>query len=188
MSLFKEAVSKFLAISPKALVELEEILIKKSFEQDDYVLKQGAFCKHIYFVNKGMIRFFYLKDRLDITEWFAYDQQFCFSITSYFNDVPSKLIIQCIEDSEIFHLPKDELEKLASHNLEISKLYRLLLANSLIGSQLRMESIQFETALQRYQSLMKNNPEIIQRAPLKHIASFLGIRFETLSRIRKQLH
>ena len=188
MSLFKLAVEKYVKLSPASFHELEDITTLCQFKQDEFILKHDAICKHIYFVNKGLIRIYYLKESRDITEWFAYDNQFFFSIISYFNESPSKLIIQCIEDCDILFLPKSNLEQLSSVNIEISKLYRSLLAHSLIGSQLRMESIQFETALQRYQGLLKNNPEIIRRAPLKYIASFLGINVETLSRIRNQIH
>lgn len=187
MSLFKEAVTDISPLSDQAFQELEGITISKLLKQDDYVLRQDAICNSFYFVNKGMLRIYYLKDGRDITEWFAYDKNFCFSIISFFNKVPSKLIIQCIEDSEVLFIPKLELDRLATHNLEISKFYRLLLSRSLIASQFRIESIQFETALQRYQGLINSNPEIVRRAPLKYIASFLGITFETLSRIRNQI-
>lgn len=188
MCTLKQVITNITPMSDDAFNELESMTVTRNRNKNDFVLKQDAICRHIYFVKSGMIRIFYLKDGRDVTEWFACDREFCFSITSYFHEVPSKLIIQCIEDCEITYLPKSELERLSDENLEISRFYRSLLAGSLIGSQLRMESMQFETALQRYQSLMNNNPEIIQRAPLKYIASFLGISFETLSRIRHQLH
>lgn len=188
MSSLKQIANNITPLSNKAFAELEGITTTSSLQKNNFVLKQDTICKHMYFIEKGMVRIFYLKDGRDVTEWFAFDQQFCFSIMSYFQGVPSNLVIQCLEDCEIIYFPKDRLEKLSDQNLEISKFYRSLFADSLVGSQVRMESIQFETAQQRYQSLMDNNPEIIQRAPLKYIASFLGITFETLSRIRHQLH
>lgn len=188
MSSLKQAINEGTPLSNEAFAEFLRITSTRSLKKNEFVLRQDAICKHIYFVKTGMVRIYYLKDGRDITEWFACEREFCFSITSYFHEVPSKLIIQCIEECEITYLPKSGLERLADENLEVSRFYRSLFAGSLIGSQLRMESIQFETALQRYQALMNNNPEIIQRAPLKHIASFLGISFETLSRIRHQLH
>ncbi len=188
MSSFKQAVNSITRLQDQELQLLESITFKKLLQQDDFVLKQDSIGKYIYFVCKGMVRIYYHKNGRDITEWFAYDNQFCFSIISYFNEVPSKLIIQCIEDCEIIFIPKNKLHKLAETNLKIGKFYREILVDSLIESQIRMESIQFETALQRYEGLMKKNPEIIQRAPLKYIASFLGISFETLSRIRTQVH
>lgn len=188
MSSFKQAVNNITQLQDQELQLLESITFSKVFQQNEFVLKQDSIGKDIYFVRKGMVRIYYHKNGRDITEWFAYDNQFCFSIISYFNEVPSKLNIQCIEDCEVIFIPKYKLFKLADINLKIGKFYREMLVGSLIGSQTRMESIQFETALQRYESLMKNNPEIIQRAPLKYIASFLGISFETLSRVRAQVH
>lgn len=188
MSPFNQVVQRITDLPDPDLQLLDEITFEKPLKTNDFVLKQDAIGKYIYFVNKGMVRIYYLKDGRDITEWFAYENQFCFSISSYFNEIPSKLTIQCIEDCNILFIPKAKLEILANKNLNISRFYRQLLASSLNFSQLRMESIQFETALHRYEDLMKNNPQIIQRAPLKYIASFLGISFETLSRIRNQLH
>lgn len=188
MSFFKQALNNISPFSDSNFSLLESICFQKTINNGDFVLKQDVIGKYIYFINKGMVRIYYLKDGRDITEWFAYENQFCFSINSYFNEVPSKLVIQCIEDCEIKFIPKQELESLANKNLEISKFYRQLIAGSLIFSQIRMESIQFETALQRYEELINSNPEIIKRAPLKYIASFLGISFETLSRIRNQVH
>ena len=188
MSALKQVINDITPVSDQSFSFLKGITHIKPLEKNDFVLKQDAICRHIYFVEKGMVRIYYLKDGRDITEWFAYDQNFCFSIISYFYDTPSKLAIQCIEDCEITYLSKAGLEQLSDQNLEISKFYRSLFAGSLVGSQVRMESIQFETARQRYESLIKSNPEIIRRAPLKYIASFLGISFETLSRIRNQMH
>jgi CRP-like cAMP-binding protein len=188
MSFLNQAITDVTPLSHEAFAELKGMTTTRSLKKNEFILRQDAICKHIYFVKTGMIRIYYLKDGRDVTEWFACDRQFCFSIMSYFHEEPSKLVIQCLEDCEVTYFSKSGLEKLSDENLEISRFYRSLFAGSLIGSQVRMESIQFETALQRYQSLMNNNPEIIQRAPLKYIASFLGITVETLSRIRHQLH
>jgi hypothetical protein len=73
---------------------------------------------------------------------------------------------------------------LAANYHEVETLFRKMMTASLILSQYRMDSIQFETAQQRYEGLVKNSPEIIKRVPLSYIASFLGVTLETLSRIR----
>jgi hypothetical protein len=73
---------------------------------------------------------------------------------------------------------------LADKHHEIERLLRKMVTGSLILSQIRMESIQFETAHQRYERLVKESPDIIKRVPLSFIASFLGVTLETLSRIR----
>jgi CRP-like cAMP-binding protein len=163
---------------------LSDYIQSKYFKKGDYILNYGEICKYIYFVEKGFIRIFYYKNGKDITEWFANDKQFFFSISSYFEQIPSKLFIEAIEDCEIIMLSKVGYEKLRKINLEIANLFVELLSISLIMSQKRMESLQFESAEQRYIKLLKEQPEILKKAPLQFIATFLGITKETLSRIR----
>jgi len=166
--------------------QLKPHISRKYLSKDDLLLKQGEVCKYIYYVNKGFIRIFYFKDGKEVTEWLTNDKHFFFSITSFFENAPSHLIIEAIEDSEIIQLSKEGLDKLRKTNLEVANLMYEWISVSLVLSQKRMDSIQFETAKQRYDSLLKIQPEILNRVPLQHIASFLGITQETLSRIRSK--
>lgn len=174
-------------LSEKSKNELLPLLSIKTISKRDFVLKHGEICKHVYFVNKGFVRIFYYKNDKDITEWFAGETRFCFSITSFFEDIPSKLVIEAIEDSEIIFLSKLGLENLRKTNIEIANLLNEFFSRSLIISQKRMESIQFETAKQRYFNLLKEQPAILNKVPLQYIATYLGITQETLSRIRSKV-
>lgn len=153
-------------------------------QRDMHVLREGQVADYIWFVEKGSIRIFYNKEGKEITEWIALDNQFFMSITSFFTRRPSKLIIQAIEPVSLWGIHYNDLMKLADTHHAIETLLRKMVTGSLMLSQDRMESIQFETALQRYQRLLQTSPGIIQRVPLQYIASFLGITKETLSRIR----
>jgi CRP-like cAMP-binding protein len=164
----------------------QHINIKK-FRKGEYILNFGEVCRHIYFVNSGFIRIFYYKNGKNITEWFAGEKHFFFSITSYFDETPSNLIIEAIEDTEVILLSKMGLEKYRRTNFEIANLNIEFFSGSLKLSQKRMESLQFETAKQRYFNLLKVQPKILNKIPLQYIASFLGITQETLSRIRANL-
>lgn len=163
---------------------LSKYISVKKFPKGEYILKYEEICKHIYYVNKGLVRIFYYKNGKEITEWFADEKQFFFSIISYFEQQGSQLIIETLDDSEIIFLSKQGQDALRNVNLEISNLITQFFSLSLILSQQRMESLQFETAAKRYQNLLHNQPRIINKVPLQHIASFLGITQETLSRIR----
>lgn len=112
------------------------------------------------------------------------DQQFFLSITSFFERKPSHLIIQTLEASEVYGIHYNDLMRLADQYHDIEKLLRKMVTLSLILSQQRMDSIQFETAQQRYEKMLQTSPNIIQRVPLSCIASFLGVTPETVSRIR----
>ena len=171
-------------LSPESRESLQDCISVKKVPKGDHVLKFGETCRHIYFVHKGFVRIFYYKDGKDITEWFADEKQFFFSIRSYFEQRPSKLIIEALEDCEIIRLSKEGQDRLRQSNLEISNLIISFYSGSLIHSQKRMESMQFENAASRYQNLLSQQPNILKKVPLQHIASFLGITQETLSRIR----
>ena len=188
MQKFWDKVNTVLLLSPEGKALLRDITSVKSLAKGELLLAEGSVCNHLYFIEKGLVRIFYIKNEKEITEWIGLDNNFCFSILSFFEKSPSRLIIECIENSEIVYISRDGLLRLSETNLEIAGFFRLLITGSLILSQIRMESIQFETAQQRYKKLLEQNPEILRRVPLMYISSFLGVSFETLSRIRAQYH
>ncbi len=155
-----------------------------SVPKDHFLLRQNTVCDYIYFIEKGVARIFYYKNEKEVTEWIAMDEQFFLSISSFYQRTPSRLIIQTIEPSEVYGIHHDDLLSLADKFHDVERLLRLMMTGALIMSQNRMDSLQFESAQQRYANLLKNTPQIIQRVPLSYIASFLGITLETLSRIR----
>ena len=152
--------------------------------KDFFLLKENEVSDYIYFIKKGVARILYYKKGKEITEWLALDEQFFLSITSFFQRTPSHLIIQTIEPSEVYGIHHDDFMRLADQYHDVERLLRKMVTASLILSQVRMDSIQFESAQQRYEKLLERSPQIVQRVPLTYIASFLGITLETLSRIR----
>lgn len=152
--------------------------------KDFFLLRENTVSDYIYFIEKGVARIYYYKNNKEITEWLALDEQFFLSITSFFQRTPSHLIIQTIEPSEVYGIHHDDFMRLADKYHDVERLLRKMVTGSLILSQVRMDSIQFESAQQRYEKLLERSPQIVQRVPLTYIASFLGITLETLSRIR----
>lgn len=187
MSEYLNILNSISPLGPESQKEISEHISVKKVAKGGLILKYGEICRHIYFVNRGFIRIFYYKNGKDITEWFADEKQFFFSITSYFEQTPSELIIEAIEDCEIIQLSKEGQDRLRRTNLEISNLIIGFYSRSLMLSQKRMDSIQFETAAKRYNTLLDHQPNILQKVPLQHVASFLGITQETLSRIRASI-
>lgn len=152
--------------------------------KDHLLLREHTISDYIYFIEKGAARIYYYKNEKEITEWIALDEQFFLSITSFFNRVPSHLIIHTLEPSIIHGIHHNDFMKLADRYHDVERMLRKMIQLSLILSQERMDSIQFETAQQRYDRLLRVYPRIVQRVPLSYIASFLGVTLETLSRIR----
>lgn len=184
MQELEKAISSISILSPKVMTIFVAAFQQWSVPKDHFLIREHEVGDYIFFIKKGIARIYYFKNGKEITEWIASDEQFFLSITSFFERSPSRLIIQTLEPAEVMGIHYNDLTRLASEYHEVETLYRKVLSRSLILSQYRMDSIQFETAQQRYEGLVKNSPEIIKRVPLSYIASFLGVTLETLSRIR----
>jgi CRP-like cAMP-binding protein len=130
------------------------------------------------------VRQYYHKNGKEVTEYMAVENTIVMSIESLFKEKPSVQVIQTLEPTLIYALPKKELEAVAMKSVNIQILYRKILEESLIISQTRADMLRFETAQDRYQKLVKQSPQLVLRAPLVYIASYLQMTPETLSRVR----
>ena len=184
MELLQKAITAISPLSTESMDAFVRAWKHWTTQKDFFLLKENTISDYIYFIEKGVARIYYYKNDKEITEWVALDGQFFLSISSFFQRTPSYLIIQTIEPSLVYGIHHNDLMKLADEHHEIERLLRKMVTLSLILSQERMDSIQFESAQQRYEKLLKTSPQIVQRVPLTYIASFLGITLETLSRIR----
>jgi CRP-like cAMP-binding protein len=174
-------------INRTSVEAMEGIFQRIDVEKNDIFLKEGQICRHLFFIRSGLIRIFYYKNQKDITEWIAQDKEMFFSIESFYKGTPSRLQFHALESCRLIGIPRDPFMALCARYHDIETLHRKLVTLSLLLSQQRMDSIQFESAAERYKSLLTQRPEMIQRVPLTYIASFLGVTLETLSRIRAKM-
>ena len=147
----------------------------------------GHTCKTIYFVQKGLARIYYYKDGNDITESFAFENFIIARVESLFTGNPSKKGIQVLEDAEFIGIPSTSLFELYDQHHDIERLFRKIFEAAYVETVNRIESLQFHSAEERYKALLLESPGILQRVPLKHIASYLGITQVSLSRIRAHI-
>ena len=125
--------------------------------------------------------------RIELTEHFASEDNIFICIESFLRQRPANLLVEALENTVLYGIPHDPLLALCAEDYEIEVMYRRLLENSLILSQRKADFLRFETANERYARLLKEHPEIVQRAPLSHIASYLLMTPETLSRVRANM-
>ena len=180
----RELARRYSTMTHDELDVLESILVPMKFQKGEFILKEGEVCTNIYWVVKGLIRQFYFKNDKELTEHMAIENTICMSIESLFKEKPSNMQIQAIEPTIIFALPKARLEHEAVRNTNIQMLYRKILEESLIISQIHADLMRFESAQERYKKLCKQNPQVAMRAPLVYIANYLQMTPETLSRVR----
>ena len=180
----RELARKYSTMTHDELDVLESILVPMKFAKGQMILSEGEICKHVYYIERGLIRQFYFKNGKQITEHLGEDRSVFMCIESLFREEPTKLQVEAIEPTWVYALPKQKLEQVALHNVNIQILYRKILEESLITSQVHADLVRFETAQARYKRMCKLSPQVILRAPLVYIASYLQMTPETLSRVR----
>ena len=163
---------------------LADILICKKYKKGEMILNEGEVCKCMRYIEKGMLRQYYFKYEKDVTEHIAYEKGVVICLESYFRQEPTRLMIEALEQSVIWEIDKEQIDKLAVEYTAIGLLYRKIMENSLIESQIKADTLRFEPAHERYNKLLQIHPEILKRAPLVYIASLLQMTPETLSRVR----
>lgn len=180
----RELARKYSTMTHEELDVLESILVPMKFAKGEMILSEGEVCENIYYIERGLIRQFYFKHGKQITEHLGEDRTIFMCIESLFREEPTKLQVEAIEPTTVYALPKRRLEQVALHNVNIQILYRKILEESLIISQVHADLVRFETAQDRYKKMCKLSPQVILRAPLVYIASYLQMTPETLSRVR----
>lgn len=180
----RELARKYSTMTHDELDVLESILVPMKFNRGEMIIKEGDVCRNIYYIERGLIRQFYFKNGKQITEHLGVDHSIFMCIESLFREEATKLKVEALEPSIIYALPKQRLEQVALHNVNIQILYRKILEESLIISQVCADLVRFETAQDRYRKFSKLCPEVVLRAPLVYVASFLQMTPETLSRVR----
>jgi CRP-like cAMP-binding protein len=180
----RELARRYSTMTHEELDVLESILVPMKFLKGELILKEGEVCRNIYWVARGLVRQFYYKNGKELTEYMAAEDTMCMSIESLFKEEPTHQQIQALEPTVLYALPKPALEREAVRNVNIQMLYRKILEESLIISQVHADMVRFESAQERYAKLVKRSPQLVLRAPLVYIASYLQMTPETLSRVR----
>ena len=180
----RELARRYSTMTHEELDMLESILVPMKFQKNEMILAEGQICTNIYWVAKGLIRQFYYKNGKELTEYMAAENHICMCIESLFKEEPTRLQMMAIEPTILFALPKDALEQASIKSVNIQMLYRKILEESLILSQVHADMLRVETAQDRYVKLVKSQPQLVLRAPLVFIASYLQMTPETLSRVR----
>jgi CRP-like cAMP-binding protein len=166
---------------------LMSLLVRKDLKKGELLYDEGDVCKEIVLVAKGFLRQFYFKNKHDVTEHFSYEGCVLMCIESLFKQEPTYLMAEALEDSMVYLLPMQVIQGEIQTSWEMNTFYRKVLEYSLLVSQAKADTMRFESASDRYRKLMAQQPEIIKRAPMAYIASYLLMTPETLSRVRAQI-
>lgn len=182
-----DSIQDILPLSKEASSKLAALMEKKHFEKGTLLMKANRLEKHIYLVEKGIVRAYSDHEDGEITFWFGEEGSAVLSMRSYVENKKSYENIELLEAGTLYEISIEHLQLLFEENIEVANWGRKLAERELLKLETRMISRELLSAKQRYEEILKFHPSLIQRVSLKHIASYLGITPVSLSRIRKEI-
>ncbi len=186
MKAFKIFIENYISLPLEDWKQISSCFEEKSVEKDEILLQEGKICKHIYFIENGLFHFFINKEGKNCTKFFTEAPYFFTSQSSFNSQKPANENIQAIEKCIVWQISYEkvnELYKLKSW----TDFARKIIQEVQFFTEEILEELQTETAEYRYEKMLKNNPELVNRIPLKILASYFGIAPQSLSRIRKKI-
>ncbi len=178
--------SKYTTITEELENAIAENTLIKSFKKGSILLKEGGISNACYFILKGCIRSYFLKDGEEKTiEIYTEEQSVVPS--NYGTSIPSDYYLECLEDT-VVTIGNPELEKETFRKYpQLESLARVIAEKTIVKQRESLTQFKTSTPEERYLNLLKTRPDLTQRIPQHLIASYLGIKPESLSRIRKRI-
>lgn len=181
-----QGLSYFHPVSEEVREYFEQHTFPCTVKKNELLLKAGAICNYIYFIKEGILRGFIREGEKDITTWITAENELVTAIPSLNKQCPSREYIQAVEDCELLAMSYADLETLYEVHWEFNIVGRKLLQKYYEDAEGRAFVVRLTTAETKYNYFLKNYQHLAYRVPVKHIASFLGITKETLSRVRQK--
>lgn len=179
-----QSVRSRINIPDDAIDQIKTRLVPKKARKRQFLLNAGDVCQHMIFVERGLLRSFSDDSSgNEHTMQFAMEGWWISDMASFFSGEQSKYNIEALEESELLLLSKQAMDEVP----QIQRYFLDLMQKHIIALQRRINVVQSMSAEETYLKLMEVNPHLINRASQQHIASYLGITPETLSRVRRQV-
>lgn len=164
----------------------EGILTKqKTFKRDEFIKVKGSKDTNIYFIISGSLKVFFTNNTEEHVMYFGYKNSIITAIDSFLSNSISNLEIKALKKTVVFYLSKQEFYNFLDTNTEYLKLWNEILQEIILHQFEREKDLLLTSPEERYQKVLHRNPELFQEIPHKHIASYLRMASETLSRIKK---
>ena len=187
MDQFDKYLQQFPHYTPGVYEKALPFLSRKTLKPGSLLLQQGRISRHIAFIEKGLLRIYYLHDGKEVTNCFCRENTITTAYKSLITQQASDMSIQAIEESELIILSYESLQKLFKKDLFWQQVGRLAAENEFIISESHNRFLKDLSATDRYLQILNNDPKLLQRVPLNYLATYLQIAPETLSRIRNKI-
>ncbi len=179
--------NNYTQLNPDEASLVREIIPVRSFRKGDILLKEGDISSEFYFIIKGCIRLFYTVNGEEKTAFFYTENHFVSSYRSFVKQAPAHHGLQCVEDITVAVLSIENSNRLLKEYPKFEFLARVIMEEELIIYQDIISHFITLSPEERYLNLLETKPELLQRIPQYHLATYLGITPESLSRIRSRI-
>lgn len=181
------SIQSIIDLTQKEVECINELFKEKQIKKGDFFLAEGQVCKQVGFITKGLMRYYINHDGEDKTYAFAQETNFVCNNESFIPQTPSTKIIQALEDCEIFQISYADLETFYKSIRQGERFGRLVIEQVFIQTLKDLSSFYTDTPEYRYERFIKQHPDLQQRISQYHIASYVGVKPQSLSRIRKRI-
>jgi CRP/FNR family transcriptional regulator, anaerobic regulatory protein len=186
MTNFLQFCNQFSPLDGVVTDELLQNIQTKTFQKGDYLLKNGRVCNHLFFINKGLVKNFFINDEKEfIMRFYAEDVLFTV-FDSYLTQTPSKFTLVALETTTVTLISQEVMEELCKKHHCMETFFRKLVSIAAIKMTKRISEMLEENATEHYNQFVKENGSVLQRISLGDVAKYLGITQQSLSRIRTQ--
>lgn len=183
----RQHIDNFVSLSNSDFDELTSFFKPVNLKKKEFLHRQNEVCRHIAFVHKGCLRNYHIDNKGDEQIiYFAVEDWWVADLQSFFLQIPSQFNLQALENCELLVSTKVDFEKAFEVVPDFEKFYRLKTQTAYTKTQQAVAE-KAETAEDRYLKLLKTSPSLLQRVPQHYLASYLGIKPQSLSRIRKKI-
>jgi CRP-like cAMP-binding protein len=180
-------ISKVETPSPEEMEIINKNIPVKNFDKGTVLLREGEVAKESYYVVKGCVRSYYLVDGNELTTAFYIENESCAAMSSYINQQPSTHYLECVEDCTLSVLTFENEQTLIKKYPKFESLCRNTVESDFGKTQEMFAKFITKSPEERYSDILKNRPDLLQRVPQYYLASYLGVKPESLSRIRKRM-
>ncbi|MEN2281656.1 Crp/Fnr family transcriptional regulator [Algoriphagus sp. SE2] len=182
----KDIIQSHLTFSDESFRLLKSIAIEKNIEKNQILFYPNKPINRILFLKKGLLRGYKIIDGKDFTHHFFFENWFATDFTSFLKGTPNQIFIESIENSNYLEFNKKELTNLYNESPQIERLGRVIAEKAFLSTVEKLADMQLLNLNEKYDALVKRDPELFQRVPQKYIASYLGVSEQSLSRIKKK--
>ncbi|MCA6364154.1 MAG: Crp/Fnr family transcriptional regulator [Bacteroidetes bacterium] len=176
--------SRFIELNEEEWQAFSAVIVKETCRKKQFLLEEGQHCDFIAFIGEGMFRFYYMQEGEEKVTAFFFPGDFVSNYRSFLTHQPSDHYIESMSDSVVYKIHRSDLHALYARYKSIERLGRLIAENLYLLVAKRLDSFLYSTPEDRYKELLTRNSRLLQDVPQYMLASYLGVKPETLSRIR----